>query len=102
MSEDAHVEAASPHPIVMVNGDKYSRIRLRARQRPSQLDAKLGKLETVIFQSTRPGSSRVSKVWHVPSLDYLPVRAEQIHQGKVETVMVLVALERARRSDSDS
>jgi hypothetical protein len=29
-----------------------------------------------------------------PSLEYLPVRAEQIRKGKVETVMVLQKVER--------
>lgn len=58
------------------------------------LDTKIGKLETVVYESTRPGSSRVSKTWHAPSLGYLAVRAEQIRKGKVETVMVLSSVER--------
>jgi hypothetical protein len=61
------------------------------------LDTKLGKLDTVIYESTRPGSSRVSRVWHAPGLGYLPVRAEQIRKGKVETVMTIESREAASR-----
>lgn len=53
------------------------------------LDTRLGKLDTVIYESTRPGSSRVSRVWHAPSLGFLPVRAEQIRKGKTETIMTI-------------
>lgn len=59
----------------------------------ASLETKLGKLDTVIYESARPGSSRVSRVWHAPSLGYLPVRAEQIRKGKVETVMVIESRE---------
>jgi hypothetical protein len=89
----ALVQGREPASIVMVNGDK-TREYSYARGASQQMDTKLGKLDTVIYESTRPGSNRVSKVWHAPSLEYLPVRAEQIRKGKVETVMVLVALER--------
>jgi hypothetical protein len=89
----ALLQNREPTSIVMVNGDK-TREYTYERGSTQPLDTKLGKLDTVIFKSTRPGSNRVSKVWHAPSLEYLPVRAEQIRKGKVETVMVLVALER--------
>lgn len=89
----ALVQGREPASIVMVNGDK-TREYSYARGATEQLDTKLGKLDTVIYESTRPGSNRVSKVWHAPSLEYLAVRAEQIRKGKVETVMVLVGLER--------
>jgi hypothetical protein len=92
VSEDL-TRGREPKSVVMVNGDS-TREYAYERGATQPLDTKLGKLDTVIFESTRPGSSRVSKVWHVPSLDYLPVRAEQIRKGKVETVMVLVGLER--------
>lgn len=87
------VQGREPKSMLMVNGDK-TREYTYSRGASQSLDTKLGNLETVIYESTRPGSSRVSKVWHAPSLEYLPVRAEQIRKGKVETVMVLVGLER--------
>ncbi len=58
-----------------------------------RVKTKAGEFETVLYESTRPGSSRVSRVWHAPELGYLPVRAEQVRKGKVETVMELVRVE---------
>jgi hypothetical protein len=52
-----------------------------------------GEFETVVYESTRPGSSRLSRVWHAPALGYVPVRAEQVRKGKIETVMELTGLE---------
>jgi Protein of unknown function (DUF3108) len=89
----ALVKGHEPSSIIMVNGDKTREYSYK-RGATTELDTKIGKLDTVIYESTRPGSNRVSKVWHAPNLEYLPVRAEQIRKGKVETVMVLVALER--------
>jgi hypothetical protein len=51
-----------------------------------------GEFETVLYESTRPGSSRTSRFWHSPELGFLPVRAEQLRNGKVETVMELVGV----------
>lgn len=87
------VQGREPSSIVMVNGDR-TREYTYARGATAQVDTKLGKQDTIIYESTRPNSNRVSRVWHAPSLQFLPVRAEQIRKGKVETVMQLVALER--------
>ena len=53
-----------------------------------------GKVDTIIYESTRPKSDRVSRVWHAPSLGFTAVRVEQIRKGKTETVMTLVSYER--------
>jgi Protein of unknown function (DUF3108) len=89
----ALVQGREPASIVMVNGDK-TREYTYARGETAQLDTKIGKQATIVYESTRPSSNRVSRVWHAPDLEYLPVRAEQIREGKVETVMQLVTLER--------
>ena len=58
-------------------------------------DSALGKLDTGMYESTREGgSSRTSRFWMAPSLEFLPVRAEQIRKGRVETVMVLQKVDR--------
>jgi hypothetical protein len=54
----------------------------------------LGKLDTVIWASQRNGSDRVQKVWHAPSLGFIPVQAIQYRKGKAETQMKLVRLQR--------
>jgi len=64
------------------------------RKEPAQLESPLGKLEAVVYESTREGSNRLSRFWIVPSIDFLPARAEQQRKGKVETVMVLTEYKR--------
>lgn len=60
---------------------------------PAVTDTDLGKLETVLYESTRQGSDRQSRFWLVPKMEYLAARAEQIRKGKVETVMVLTSFQ---------
>jgi hypothetical protein len=48
----------------------------------------------VIYESKREGSNRTARFWMAPSLEFLPVRAEQIRKGKVETVMLLQKVDR--------
>lgn len=55
-----------------------------------------GEFDTVVYESTRPGSSRLSRVWHAPDLGFIPVRAEQLRNGRVETVMEMVKVNRNR------
>jgi hypothetical protein len=40
----------------------------------------------------------VSRVWHAAALGQVPVRAEQVRKGKVETVMELIELDRGDAS----
>jgi hypothetical protein len=53
-----------------------------------------GKFETVIWASQRDGSKRVNRVWHAPSLGYVPVQAIQFNKGRPDVQMRLVGLER--------
>jgi hypothetical protein len=54
----------------------------------------LGSLDTVIYRSHHEGSSRTTRLWLAPSLDYLPVRAEQTRDGKTEFSMNIRSHER--------
>ncbi len=60
----------------------------------AKLKTALGEVDTVIYSSTRPNSTRVSRFWYAPSLGFLPVRAEQQRKGKVETVLSVLKVER--------
>lgn len=82
-----------PGTIAMIDDNRIKRY-IYTKTDTAVLDSKLGKLDTVVYESTREGSSRVSRFWMAPELGYVPVRAEQVRKGKVETVMVLTALER--------
>lgn len=87
------MQGKEPGSIAMLNDDHvrhYSYTRTGA----AAMDTPLGRIDTVIYESTRPNSNRLSRMWHAPSLDFLPVRLEQVRKGKVETVMTLVSVER--------
>jgi hypothetical protein len=60
----------------------------------AKLKTAIGDIDTVIYSSTRPNSTRVSRFWYAPSLGYLPVRAEQQRKGKVETVLSVLKIEK--------
>lgn len=85
----ALLRGVEPGTIALIDDNRIKRYVYTKKEQAS-VDSALGKLDTVIYESTREGgSSRTSRFWMAPSLEYLPVRAEQIRKGKVETVMVL-------------
>jgi Protein of unknown function (DUF3108) len=82
-----------PGTIPLIDDNRVKRYTY-SKKESAVVESKLGKLDAVIYESTREGSSRVSRFWMVPSLEFIPARAEQIRKGKVETVMVLTELQR--------
>ncbi len=82
--------------IRQVSGEKVRRYSYQPAG-TERIRTAAGEFETVLYESTRPGSSRLSRVWHAPALGYLPVRAEQVRNGKVETVMELKQFKRENR-----
>lgn len=93
----ALLRGAEPGTIPMVDGD-HIKYYLYKKGNSQVLDTKIGQLDTVVYESTREGSSRVSRLWLAPSLGYVPVRAEQIRKGRIETVMTLSALKQESQS----
>ena len=59
-----------------------------------QVMTPFGQVEAEVWANQRTGSNRVSKVWHAPSLGYVPVQAIQYRKGNPEVQMKLVKLER--------
>jgi len=59
-----------------------------------QIVTPYGQVEAEVWASQRAGSDRVSKVWHAPSLGFVPVQAIQYRKGTPEVQMRLVALQR--------
>ena len=53
-----------------------------------------GTFKAVKYLRQRPGSSRATRIWYAPELDYLPLRIEQLKRGDVKVVAVAVKLER--------
>jgi hypothetical protein len=90
----ALLRGVEPGTIALIDDNRIKRY-IYTKKEQASVDSALGKLDTVIYESTREGgSSRTSRFWMAPSLEYLPVRAEQIRKGKVETVMVLQKVDR--------
>lgn len=54
----------------------------------------MGQYDTVVWANQRDGSDRVVKVWHAPSLGFVPVQAVQFRKGQLETQLKLVSFER--------
>jgi Protein of unknown function (DUF3108) len=90
----ALLRGQEPGTVSLIDGNKVKRY-IYTRKDTAQVDTPLGKLDTVLYESTREGgSSRVSRFWLVPKLQFMPARAEQVRKGKVETVMVLMKVEK--------
>lgn len=85
----ALLRAREPGTLAMIDHDRIKRYSYR-RVGAVRIKTQAGEFDTILYESTRPGSIRVSRVWHAPTLGYIPVRAEQMRDGKVETVMELV------------
>ena len=82
-----------PGTIPMIDDNRIKRY-VYSRKESAVIDSALGRINTVLYESNREGgSSRTSRFWMAPGLEFLPVRAEQVRKGKVETVMVLQKLE---------
>lgn len=88
----ALLRGAEPGTIPMVDDNRIKQYSY-TRKGPATLETALGTMETVLYESTREGSSRVARFWMAPQLGYLPVRAEQVRKGKVETVMEIKSLD---------
>jgi hypothetical protein len=65
-----------------------------AKIREEKLKTQLGELDTVVYESSRPGSNRISRLWYAPSLGFVPVRGEQQRKGKIETIFEIQTLQK--------
>jgi hypothetical protein len=81
-----------PGTIPLIDDNRVKRYSY-VKKETTAVETKLGKLDTVVYESTREGSNRQSRFWLVPNMEYLAARAEQIRKGKVETVMILTKVE---------
>jgi hypothetical protein len=71
-----------PGSIAMIEKDviKHYRHTLLRREK---LATALGELDTVVYVSTREGSSRETITWHAPGLGFAVVQAQQLVKGKL-------------------
>lgn len=78
----------SPARFWLINKDEVTDYEY-TREPNQTLDTPLGKLDTIVYRSQHPGSSRVTRLWFAPTLGFLPVRAEQFKRGKSEFALTL-------------
>lgn len=72
-----------PGAIAMIEKDQVKHYRHTLLRR-EKLETALGVLDTVVYRSTREGSSsRETLTWHAPSLGYAVVQAQQLVKGKL-------------------
>jgi hypothetical protein len=81
-----------PGTIPLIDDNRVKRYDY-VKKETTTLDSPLGKLDAVVYESTRQGSDRQSRFWMISKMEYLAARAEQIRKGKVETVMVLQSVQ---------
>jgi hypothetical protein len=82
-----------PQMFRIITGNKMRDYRYW-QEGTAQIMTPFGQVETEVWANQRDGSKRVSKVWHAPSLGYVPVQAIQYNKGSPEVQMKLVKLER--------
>ncbi|MFO1408539.1 MAG: DUF3108 domain-containing protein [Steroidobacteraceae bacterium] len=89
----ALVSGQAPTSFWILNGAKLEQYRYWPEGRATVVTP-YGQFETVVWASQRDGSKRVNKVWHAPSLGYVPVQAIQYNKGRPDVQLKLVSLER--------
>lgn len=83
----------APKSFLIQNGARLEDYRYWSEGRATVVTP-YGQYDTVVWASQRQGSKRVNRVWHAPSLGYVPVQAIQYNKGRPDVQMKLVALER--------
>ncbi len=87
----ALLQDAPPAPITMIDGDRI-KLYSYTYKKTLQLDTAAGHFNTLLYESTRHGSSRLKRIYHAPALGYLPVRLETMRKGKRDSVLELMAV----------
>jgi hypothetical protein len=82
-----------PHRYAMVDKTKIKQYDYRPEGR-ARLTTEIGALDTVIYSSSRPGSSKTTRVWYATALDFTPVRSDELDDGKLRIRMTIISLKR--------
>lgn len=78
----------SPQSYLLIDKQEIKRYDYRYEGQ-AKLTTPAGDFDTVIWSSSRVGSSRRTRVWYAPSLGYLPLQAERRKGEQVEWSMRL-------------
>jgi len=80
----------APNGFWMLNTDEIDRFQY-VRHEQTTLDTPLGKLQTILYTSHQPGSSKTTYLWLAPALHYMPARAEQRVKGSTQVSLQIRA-----------
>ncbi|MCU0975884.1 MAG: DUF3108 domain-containing protein [Steroidobacteraceae bacterium] len=83
-----------PANLPMIDGGQLRETEVKFERR-ERVTTPAGEFETLVYTSRRPGGRRVTWMWLTPSLQYLPVRMEQVRDGKRAFHMQLTRYEAA-------
>jgi len=83
----------TPQGYPILTGSKLRHYRYWPEGR-STVMTPFGQFEAVVWANQRDGSTRLTKVWHVPALGFVPVQAIQYRKGQAEVQMKLLSLQR--------
>ena len=86
------VAGRSPTGFPILTGKKLRDYRYW-QDKTERVQTAIGEFDAVVWASTREGSKRIVKVWHVPELGYVPVKATQFLKDKPQVHMNIVSLE---------
>jgi Protein of unknown function (DUF3108). len=89
----ARLAGRKPSSFRIITGGKLREYRYWFEGK-EQVMTPFGQVEAEVWLNQREGSSRLSKVWHAPSLGFVPVQAIQYRKGNPEVQMKLLKLER--------
>ncbi len=84
----------SPTGFWLIDKDEVKEYQY-ARESTQTLDTPLGKVETIVYRSSRTGSDRVTRLWLAPSLGHLPIAAERKRGDRVDFSLKLRDLKRS-------
>lgn len=89
----ALMSGRAPAEVPVMSGTRLKTYRY-ASEGKATLDTALGRMETVIWSSTREGSDRMTRSWHAPALGFVPVQVVNYRDGKPQSMLRVVELKR--------
>jgi hypothetical protein len=81
-----------PAGLPMIDGGRLRETEIRLERR-ERVKTPAGEFETLVYTSRRPGGRRVTWMWLAADVQYLPVRMEQLRDGKRAFSMQLTKYE---------
>ncbi len=85
----ALLQGNTPERFSMLDRDRVKEY-VYTREGSETLETAVGRHQTLVFRSARPGSSHGTWFWCAPELGYLPVKVERRDGRKVEWSMTLL------------